>query len=131
MTIGLKKDKSSQQSYERWVGFLDLIGIYVGKKYQGRHAAKWIMLNISDGLYEQEQKFMATPRPQTNRPRFLDTLGMKYRFMGARLIFSRFRWLTMGDLSSCILKLLKSRRYRSLGEFYLSRVARIYGTMLN
>ena len=71
----LKKEHLSQISFERWVDFLDFIGVYVGDQFHGRTSAKVILLNISDGLYEQEQKFMATQRPQTGRPPFFGNTG--------------------------------------------------------
>ena len=49
--------------------------MYVGDQFHGRTSAKVILLNISDGLYEQEQKFMATQRPQTGRPPFFGNTG--------------------------------------------------------
>ena len=71
----LKKENSSQLSYERWVLFLDFIGVYVGEKFHSDDSAKLILFNISDSFYEQEQKFMATTRPQTNRPPFFGHSG--------------------------------------------------------
>ena len=71
----LKKEHLSQRSFERWVDFMDYVGIYVGEKFHSDDSAKIILLNISDGLYEQEQKFMATARPQTGRPPFFGHTG--------------------------------------------------------
>ena len=54
----LKKEKLSQLSYERWIGFLEFIGVYVGEKFHSDDAARLILFNISDAFYEQEQRFM-------------------------------------------------------------------------
>ena len=71
----LKKENLSQLSYERWIGFLDFIGVYVGEKFHSDDAARFILFNISDALYEQEQRFMVTTRPQTNRSPFFGHTG--------------------------------------------------------
>ena len=81
----LQKEKLSQLSYERWIGFLEFIGVYVGEKFHSDNAARVILFNISDAFYEQEPRFMMTTRCLTNRSPFFGHTGDEVSVHGRTL----------------------------------------------
>ena len=92
----LKKDNCPDKSYERAVDFLDSIAVPVGSSYHHALAAKEITTNISDGMFEQEQLFMATKREQTGRVPFLGQTGDEVSVQGRTFDLQQFQVIERG-----------------------------------
>ena len=112
----LKKEHLSQKAYERWVDFLDLIGLSVGQKHHGENAARKIVLNIGDGFFEQEKRFMSTKRDQTGRVPFLGQTGDEVTVHGRTFDLEQYQVLDDGRPKQLHLKAVEMKDISVTGE---------------